>query len=447
MLRIDSISIENILGISKAEFPLGSLTVITGDNGTGKTSILEAVRCVFDGGHDPSLIHNGEDKGVVCLTLSNGTTIKRTITPKSSTLDIRTAEGLKVAKPAAFVEKLASGFAYDPLAFLDADEKKRQQFLLEAMPVQFLPEEISGITGKQFSRPLGLEEFGQLRASIYEQRADVNREIKMLNGAEESIRAALPEDDGEDWPAKAGALSDRKAALAAEVEKVKGSIAGELKDAIREQDVVLQTAIDAARLVFETACKAAKDAYTEAVTELRQLAQSAESEKLAEINAELQSVSAELATAEEKRRQQDRATAARNEAKRLRDQISSSSSVSLKLTMQIEKLDALKVKVLSESAIPGVEIADGKILVDGVELDRLNTQRQYFLAFQIASLKQGDLGFMVCDRTESIVGEQWAEFMAAAEQSGFQVMAARSEAGKPLTVEIGGEAFALKAEA
>ena len=96
--------------------------------------------------------------------------------------------------------------------------------------------------------------------------------------------------------------------------------------------------------------------------------------------------------------------------------------------------------MLAESSIPGVDIhEDGSITVDGVPIDQLNTQRQYFTAFQVASLKQGDLGFMVCDRVESIVGQEWEEFRQAAADSGFQVLVARSEANEPLTIEVDGQ--------
>ena len=53
MLRIESVEIKNIKGIASATFGLGTLTVIRGANGTGKTSILDSIATIFDGGHDP----------------------------------------------------------------------------------------------------------------------------------------------------------------------------------------------------------------------------------------------------------------------------------------------------------------------------------------------------------------------------------------------------------
>lgn len=439
-MKIASVEITNIKGIERAEFPLGSFTVISGRNASGKSSIQDAIAAVFEGGHDPSLIRLGTEKGVVILTLDNGTRIRKVITPKNSTLDIVTEDGLKVSKPAAFVEKLATGFAYDPIAFLHADEKKRLQFLLEAMPIEFLPDEVSAITGKPMSKALGIEELNQLRQGIYDQRRNVNVEMKELDGSIASMSKALPPSDGEDWPAKVAALSERKTKLTVEIEKVRGNLKAELSDAIAEHDRARGAAISQAQEIYTAAVKAAENAFQSAKDELAALAKQAEDEQLAEINAELQTVAGELATAKQKQREQDRSIEAREQIKRFQDRSFEKQRIVNQLTAQLEKLDELKKRVLSDAAIPGVEIVNGKIMVGGVELDQLNTQAQYFLAFQIASLKQGDLGFMVCDNTEAIVGDEWNEFKAAAAECGFQVLVARAEPDKPLTIEADGEA-------
>lgn len=428
-MKIASVSIENIKGIERAEFPLGSFTVISGRNASGKSSIQDAIAAVFEGGHDPSLIRLGTDRGVVILTLDNGTRIRKVITPKNSTLDIVTEDGLKVSKPAAFVEKLATGFAYDPIAFLHADEKKRLQFLLEAMPIEFLPDEVSAITGKPMSKALGIEELNQLRQGIYDERRVENVAMKELDGSIAAMSKALPPSDGEDWPAKVEALQGKRTDLQKQVYAAKEELGKQLAEALADAAKARDEAIAAARERYEDARQQLEAAHAAALEE-----------ETAGINAELQTVAGELATAEQKQREQDRSIEAREQIKRFQDRSFEKQRIVNQLTAQLEKLDELKKRVLSDAAIPGVEIVNGKIMVGGVELDQLNTQAQYFLAFQIASLKQGELGFMVCDNTEAIVGDEWNEFKAAAAECGFQVLVARAEPDKPLTIEADGEA-------
>ena len=436
-MRIESILIQNIKGIRELEFPLKSLTILAGENGCGKTSILDAIRAVFDGGHDPALIREGASKGTVILRLDNGTTIKRTITDKTSTLDITTGDGLKVNKPASFVEKLAEGFSYDPIAFLQADKKKRIQFLLEALPIEFLPEEVEQITGRKQSRRLRLSELNQLRQAIYDQRRDTNVEMKRLDSHITELCRSLPEDDENepDWPAKVESLRDHKTALQLRREALVGQIALEKKDALIDAEAKCREAVNEAQIAFDAAVKAATNAYHALRDEITALAEAAEREQVAEISAEIETVAGNLAAAETSRKAQDQVANTKRLIESTRDQSFKKQQEVDSLSAQLEELDKLKTRVLAECAIPGIDMEpDGTILVNGIELDQLNTQAQYFTAFQIAAQKQGELGFLLCDRVESIVGDNWTEFQEAAAASGFQVLVARSEAGKPLTV-------------
>jgi hypothetical protein len=54
----------------------------------------------------------------------------------------------------------------------------------------------------------------------------------------------------------------------------------------------------------------------------------------------------------------------------------------------------------------------------------------------LAALTVGKLGIMICDHAEAIVGENWEEFRQAAIDSGYQVIAARAEAGSDLQVVL-----------
>lgn len=63
-MRIAKISIKNVLGIEELEIDSpGALTVIEARNGRGKSSTMEAIRAVVDGGHDASLLRHGAEQG------------------------------------------------------------------------------------------------------------------------------------------------------------------------------------------------------------------------------------------------------------------------------------------------------------------------------------------------------------------------------------------------
>ena len=449
-MRIASVEISNIKGIKSASFPLGSVTVIRGANGTGKTSIVDAISAVFAGGHDPDLIRLGADKARVALTLDDGTVIAKTITHKNSTLDITTAQGLKVTKPAAWVAQLASGFQFDPIAFLEADSKKRTQFLLEAMPIKFTPAELKAITGTEFARPVGLDEFAALRQGIYDKRRDANVAKREVDATLSTLRENLPEGDDQDWPGIVAAHRQKQADLRAELKSVTDIIASQARERKAALSAQYDSVVSQAKAACAEAIRQAEAARDAAINEALAVihresaavdaeAQAAQAEQTAEINAELVTVSGELATAEERQRAQAKADGLRQQIKDFSKRAEGKLFESLQCDAQLKSLDELKVAKLSESGIPGVEIVDGEIRVDGIPLDSLNTQRQYVVAFQVATLKSGELGFLVCDRAESLVGADWEAFKEAAAESGYQVLFARAEAGEPLALDVDGE--------
>ena len=83
MTKIAKIRINNILGIDELEFDAGQFNQISGPNGTGKTSVLEAIKATLRGGHDATLLRTGAEKGETVLVLDDGTEIAKRVTPAS----------------------------------------------------------------------------------------------------------------------------------------------------------------------------------------------------------------------------------------------------------------------------------------------------------------------------------------------------------------------------
>src|SRR5438270_14003212 len=77
-LYITEVEIADTMGTKFAKFHPNSVTLVTGVNGSGKSSIIRALTYVFSGGLDPSIIRSGAEKSVISFALSNGVTIKKT---------------------------------------------------------------------------------------------------------------------------------------------------------------------------------------------------------------------------------------------------------------------------------------------------------------------------------------------------------------------------------
>src|SRR5712664_2293029 len=142
-MKIASIELTDVGRFEELIIKPGALTILSGQNAEGKTTVLKALQTTFEGGHDPNIIRVGAKKATVVLTLDDGTVIKKTITAKGYNLTAEASDGVSIPSPATFVKNLASGFALDPVAFVEAGKngaegwKRRQEFLQEAIPTTF----------------------------------------------------------------------------------------------------------------------------------------------------------------------------------------------------------------------------------------------------------------------------------------------------------------------
>lgn len=418
-MRIKSVSIRDIKGIRSIEFNPGTVTVVSGPNGSGKSSLLDAFRAVFDGGHDPALIRKGAKHGEVSIVLENGTVIRKTITPKSSTVEIKNADGLLVPKPQAFIEKLAVGFSYDPLRLITAAPKDRAKFLLEAMPIRFSAVDLARVAEevKLPGEELSLDVVEAFRRQVYESRRVANVAERDLTSTIDSLRKSLPDESGFDG----AAMADRRALIQQTQKERSDAIASVTRECIQtERRITAET-----NAKIEEALKRLKDEVADKISAVRELERN---ELLAiqdRYDEPVRMVEAEIATLLEQQKQAERAAGVLESILKFESQKKQQVSESMRLDRAIRALDEAKSAKLSSLPIPGVEVRDGNdLFVDGLPFASLNTQAQFVLSFQLASLKPGELDFMIADRAESLDERNMRHFRAAAEESGKQVIVA-----------------------
>lgn len=417
-MKISHVTIRNILGVAELDFEPGGFTVVRGPNGSGKTTVLEAIKAVTQGGHDATLLRKGADKGEAVLVLDDGTVLSKTVTPSASTSAVQ-RNGKKLSGPAGVIKALTDALSVNPVDFLRAPKKDRVRVLLEAMPLEADARHLSELAGIEVRAQPGvhaLHVIEQVRTQVYDERTGTNRAVREKQGTISQLEAAVPPApagaDGDEDDLQAGleaAAQQRDSTLqriTVKIDGLRAKAAADI-DAIRAE---MQQRIDAVREDLAEQERRATAAREKDVT--------AFTEAAAPLNAQLAAIRHDREAAGRRKQTLETIEAMRTELGALQDEAA-------RQTAALEQIDAYKSALLSSLPIPGLEVKDGEIYRDGVPFDRLNTSQQVGIAIEIAKLRAADLGIICCDGLELMDSDHFEALRAQAADSGLQFFVTR----------------------
>jgi len=116
--------------------PDGNVITITGKNGAGKSSVLDAIVTALGGKNvaPRKPIREGQEKAIIVVE-TDELVVTRKFTPSGSYLEVVNMDGFVAKSPQAVLDKLVGAIAFDPLAFCSKSEKEQRQILIELMGV------------------------------------------------------------------------------------------------------------------------------------------------------------------------------------------------------------------------------------------------------------------------------------------------------------------------
>lgn len=171
MSKIVELKTENVMRLKAVNIrPDGSLVIIGGQNGQGKSSTLNAIAMALGGKDEvPAVpIRTGATKASIVVDLGD-IVVKRTFTAAgSSALVIEDKDKKRFPSPQALLDSLTGRLTFDPLSFLAQKPKEQLDSLKTLVGLDFTAEE-------------------QERAKTYLDRTVVNREVER---AQMSLSAA-----------------------------------------------------------------------------------------------------------------------------------------------------------------------------------------------------------------------------------------------------------------
>lgn len=424
-MRIAKIHIRNILGISELEFEPGSVTEVTGRNGTGKSSVLEAIKSIVAPGHDATLLRNGEKSGEAVILLEDGTRIGKSITAAASDRFVTDPKGEQIKKPATVIASLADLISVNPVEFLHAPAKDRARILLETIPLEADVERLQEIaTAASLKTPVAtagkhaLVVIDAVREAIYSARTGTNRAITEKQGTIKQLEATLP-------PPSEAAVGDATALLAeaekmdsdrdAEVARVNTKVAGIVSEA---ESRIAAIRAEAERIAEEFRQKIA--AEQEGIATIRQKAAAQNNATIAKHAEARAGLTAQIATIQEAAKQAARHGVTLDHINTHKGQLGALVAESEAQTAAIDQIDAYKLEMLASLPIPGLAVVDGEVVRDGIPFDRLNAAQRVQIAIELAKLRAGELRLVCLDELERMDSFTYDEFKKQAAATDLQ---------------------------
>ena len=475
-MKISKLKIENLYGIEQLELD-GKSIELTGTNGAGKSSVLDAIRLALTNNSKRKyVVKNGETEGRVLVKLDDGTTIDRKKrTDKSDYKSIKDENGNEINSPETFLKDIFTPLQLEPVEFLSMSEKEQNRILLNL--IEFNKDKKEFIQEKFGELPLWvnyddsiLEILNQLQSKegqYYQNREDINRQIRNGIAIINDIAKDIPEGyDAEKW--RNFTLSDKYEELNKDKEynaKIDKSIA--YKEDYENKIKQIETVENNTLLQIEKDKSEEKNKITTEMQELKnriELLQKdlenvdvkyektiaetksetvAEKAKLDEnikvanewaskekINTEI--LENELKIAEEMKghiNEYDRMIEMQQNAENLKN-------VSEGLTNKIELARTLPGEILKEVNIPvkNLTVENGVPLVNGLSISNLSEGEKLMLCVDVTLSNPNSLKLILIDGVERLSEVNRNELYKICKEKGLQCIATRTTDNNDLNI-------------
>lgn len=473
-MKITKIQIKNLFGIKEFNAEQQSLE-LSGKNGVGKTSVIDAIRYALTNKSERDyIVRNGETEGEILIETDNGLRINRK--PRTTQADYKSVKqnGAEVGSPESFLRDIFTPLQLNPVEFMSMDKNKQNAIILDMIEypwsLQTIREwfgEIPSWINYEQNILQVLNDIQSEKGQYFINRQDINRDIRNKKAFIEEIGESIPVGYQVDvWEkANAGEIytkierirkenqtiekarllqesrenkirkyeADReisKAALDTEYSNRENQIE---KDIIKLQEQIKAMQVEKEGL---TTKKQDKLAVIEQTYKANVAKFDAEVAEYAEyLDREPQDVTDLVKEAEEIERMKSHI----NEYKRmvsLQDEVEQLAYKSQSLTDKIEKARTLPGEILANCTIPikGLTVVNGIPLINGLPVSNLSEGEKLDLCIDVAIQKPNGLQIILIDGVEKLASDLREQLYAKCKSKGLQFIATRTTDDEDLTV-------------
>lgn len=198
-MRTTKIKIRNLFGITETELD-GRSVELTGANGVGKTSVIDALRYALTNKSDRNIIvRQGEKEGEILIETDTGLSIDRKKRTEQADYKSVKENGREVNAPESFLNTLFSPLQLDPVSFTLMDQKSKNRAILDLIEfnwdLNYIREkfgEIPAWVNYEQNILQVLSDMQSENGEWFKERQDVNRDIRNKTAFIEDIAKDIP---------------------------------------------------------------------------------------------------------------------------------------------------------------------------------------------------------------------------------------------------------------
>lgn len=199
-MKTTRIKIRNLFGITETELD-GRSVELTGGNGVGKTSVIDALRYALTNKSDRYIIvRQGEKEGEILIETDTGLSIDRKKRTEQSDYKSVKENGREIMAPENFLKQLFTPLQLDPVAFTLMDEKSKNRAILDLIEfdwdLNYIREKFGEVPAWVNYEQNILEVLSDMQSENgewFKERQDVNRDIRNKQAFIEDIAKDIPE--------------------------------------------------------------------------------------------------------------------------------------------------------------------------------------------------------------------------------------------------------------
>lgn len=380
--------------------PDGNIVTLSGRNAQGKSSVLDAIFAALAGGEASRAtkqpIRDGQDVAVVRLDLGAYIVTRRWTDDDAGSLTVETpptADGRKqkYSSPQKLLDDLVGKRTFDPLAFTRMTAAEQVATLVATVELPFDPAQLD-----------------RERAGVFDQRTEINRTVKQLEGQLAGLTA--PTDSTPEVEVSAA-------------------------DVIREFDLAREhnTSIDNTMRTLEV-LQSNVEAALQGVADLEaqliearenaERAKAAHEAKLAEFKAGAERIdTAEISERLQKVEQTNAAIRAGQEYRRVAAQLAAKREEAARFTLELQAIDKRKSDALAAVKFPvdGLSFDESGVLFNGIPFSQASAAEQLRVSAALAMASNPQLRILQVRDGSLLDSDSLKVLEQLAEENSYQV--------------------------